>query len=55
MVAWSLVLGVIFIVQVYQVLAMPTFNSTLLALLGISAGTFVGLKVPESTDPTGSR
>jgi hypothetical protein len=52
MMAWSLVLGVIFIVQVYQVLAMPTFNSTLLALLGISAGTFVGLKIPEPTDPT---
>lgn len=54
MMAWSLVLGVIFIVKVYQVLAMPTFNSTLLALLGISAGTFVGLKIPEPTNPTGN-
>jgi hypothetical protein len=55
MVAWSLVLGIIFIVDVYRVLAMPTFNSTLLALLGISAGTFVGLKIPEPTDPTGKQ
>ena len=55
MMAWSLVLGVIFAVQVYRVLAMPKFDSTLLMLLGISAGTFVGLKIPESTDPTGKK
>ena len=55
MVAWSLVLGVIFAVQVYRVLAMPKFDSTLLMLMGISAGTFVGLKIPESTDPTGKK
>jgi hypothetical protein len=34
---------------------MPKFDSTLLMLLGISAGTFVGLKIPESTDPTGKK
>jgi hypothetical protein len=55
MVAWSLVLGIIFVVQVYRVLAMPKFDSTLLALLGISAGTFVGLKIPEPTNPTGKK
>jgi hypothetical protein len=55
MAAWSLVLGVIFVVQVYRVLAMPKFDSTLLMLLGISAGTFIGLKIPESTDPTGKK
>lgn len=55
MVGWSLVLGIIFVVQVYRVLAMPKFDSTLLTLLGISAGTFVGLKIPESTDPTGNK
>jgi hypothetical protein len=49
--AWTLVLGIIFIIQVYKVLAMPTFNDSLLALLGISAGTYLGLKIPEPTTP----
>ncbi len=47
MAAWTLVLGIIFVVQVYQFLAMPTFDGTLLALLGISAGTYLGLKIPQ--------
>jgi hypothetical protein len=51
MAAWTLVLGVIFVVQVYNELAMPQFNGTLLGLLGISAGTFLGVKVPEATAP----
>ena len=45
--AWTLVLGIIFIAQVYEVLAMPTFGDTLLALMGISGGTYVGMKVSE--------
>jgi hypothetical protein len=44
MVAWTLVLGVIFVHDVYVDLAMPTFNATLLGLLGISSGTYLGLK-----------
>ena len=44
---WSLVLGIIFVVAVYQSLAMPTFSGTLLSLMGISAGTYLGLKIPE--------
>jgi hypothetical protein len=55
MVAWALVLGIIFVVQVYRVLAIPKFDTTLLTLLGISAGTFVGLKIPEPTNPTGKK
>jgi hypothetical protein len=51
MAVWTLVLGIIFIVQVYKVLAMPTFDGSLLALLGISAGTYLGLKIPEPTTP----
>ena len=49
--AWTLVLGIIFIIQVYNVLAMPVFNGSLLALLGISAGTYVTLKTQEATVP----
>lgn len=51
MAAWTIVLGIIFVVQVYYALAMPEFNGTLLALLGISAGTFLGAKIPEATAP----
>jgi hypothetical protein len=49
--AWTIVLGIIFVAQVYQNLAMPTFDATLLALMGISAGTYLGLKIPEDTVP----
>jgi hypothetical protein len=44
---WSLVLGIVFGMQVYKVLAMPQFNETLLGLMGISAGTYLGLKINE--------
>ena len=38
-----------FVVDVYNRLAMPEFSATLLkGLLGISAGTFVGFKLPET-------
>ncbi len=45
--AWMLVLGVIFCVTVYRTLFMPQFSFTLIALMGISAGTYVGFKLPE--------
>ena len=49
---WTLVLAIIFIKDVYENLAMPTFNATLLGLLGLSAGTYLGLKIPEPTIPS---
>lgn len=49
--AWTLVLGIIFIYQVYRNLAMPEFDASLLAVLGISAGTYLGFKIPEDTAP----
>jgi len=45
---WTLVLGIMFVVNVYSELAMPEFSATLLGLLGISAGTYVGFKLPET-------
>lgn len=42
---WTLVLGVMFVVGVYTELAMPEFSATLLGLLGISGGTYVGFKL----------
>lgn len=45
MVAWTAVLGIVFLHEVYANLAMPKFDAVLLGLLGISAGTYLGLKV----------
>jgi len=47
MAVWTLILGLLFLRAVWQRLAMPEFSATLLALLGISAGTYVGFKFPE--------
>lgn len=44
---WTIVLGVIFVAAVYNSLAMPEFSGTLLALMGISGGTYIGFKFPE--------
>jgi hypothetical protein len=46
---WTLVLGVIFCASVYDGLAMPQFSTTLLGLMGISSGTYLGFKVPEQS------
>jgi len=47
--AWTVVLGVIFVRSVLQDLAMPEFNATLLGLMGISSGTYIGFKFPSAT------
>jgi len=44
---WTLVLGIIFCSIVYSRLEMPQFSSTMLGLMGISSGTYLGLKMPE--------
>lgn len=49
--AWTLALIVIFITSVYKVLTIPAFDGTLLALMGISSGTYLGLKLPEPRTP----
>ena len=45
--AWMIVLGVIFVSAVYNGLTMPEFSTTLLGLMGISSGTYIGFKFPE--------
>jgi hypothetical protein len=47
MVLWTILLGVIFVISVAKNLAMPEFSGTLLALIRISGGTYVGFKIPE--------
>ncbi len=49
-VAWSLVLGGVFLMTVSWELAMPEFNATLLALMGISSGTYIGFKLPSKSE-----
>lgn len=46
-VVWTVVFAIIFIHSVYRDLAMPDFNASLLGLMGISSGTYVGFKFPE--------
>jgi hypothetical protein len=45
--AWTIVLGVIFVSSVYNGLTMPEFSATLLGLMGLSSGTYIGFKFPE--------
>jgi hypothetical protein len=49
--AWTVVLGFIFVGHVYRDLAMPQFSETLLGLMGISSGTYLSLKIPENPSP----
>ena len=47
MLAWTFVLGLIFVTHVWSYYAMPEFSGTILALMGISSGTYLGFKLPE--------
>src|SRR5258708_17926336 len=47
MVVWTIVLGVIFVWSVYRNMTMPEFDASLLTLMGISSGTYVGFNFPE--------
>jgi hypothetical protein len=47
MFVWTLILGILFIYSVWNRLSMPEFSATLLALMGISSGTYLGFKIPE--------
>lgn len=47
-VVWTLVLGIIFLSSVLLELTMPEFSGTLLALMGISSGTYIGFQMPAT-------
>jgi hypothetical protein len=47
MVVWTVVLVMVFIYAVYDNVLMPVFDPTLLGLMGISSGTYLGFKFPE--------
>ncbi len=42
---WTILLGLILISAVYDNLAMPNFSASLLALMGVSAGTYLGFEM----------
>jgi hypothetical protein len=46
-IVWTIVLGMVFINAVHIDLAMPDFDATLLGLMGLSSGTYIGFKFPE--------
>ena len=48
LIAWTAVLVFVFAAQVVSKMAIPDFNPTLLGLLGLSSGTYVGFKFPEN-------
>ncbi|WP_312238544.1 hypothetical protein [Stenotrophomonas sp.] len=47
--AFTLILGVIFLSDVYNNLSMPELSPTLLGLMGLSSGTYIGFKLPNRT------
>jgi hypothetical protein len=58
MVIWTVVLGIVFFDEVAASLSIPVFDESLLALMGISAGTYLGFKLPEqqpAQQKTGSK
>ncbi len=45
--AWTIILGLVFVVEVIENRAMPQFDASLLILLGISNSGYIGFKYPE--------
>jgi hypothetical protein len=48
MMAWTVILGFVFVSSVWSNLTMPDFSATLLGLMGISSGTYVGFKLANA-------
>jgi hypothetical protein len=48
MMAWTIILGLVFVSSVWSDFTMPDFSVTLLGLMGISSGTYVGFKLSSS-------
>jgi hypothetical protein len=48
--AWTVVLVVVFVRSVMMYMKMPEFDTTLLLLMGISSGTYIGAKVTEKRE-----
>ena len=46
---WTLVLAFVFVIRLLSELAMPEFSATVLGLMGISSGTYLGFKLPAAS------
>lgn len=47
---WSVVLMIVFVATVYDTLAMPQVDKSLLGLMGISSAAYAGMKIPEKKE-----
>lgn len=50
-VIWTVALGFVFGIGVWNEKSMPEFNVNLMALMGISSGAYLAFKVPEARQP----
>jgi hypothetical protein len=53
-VVWTIVLGGVFLNSVIWELTMPDFSATMLALMGVSSGTYIGFKLPMKSGAGGA-
>ena len=44
---WTVVLAVVFVASVFRILEMPEFSAAVLAILGISGGTYLAFSMPQ--------
>lgn len=54
MMVWTLVLGLVFVHGVVTTFAMPDLDATLVGLMGIVGGTYIGFKLPATQLQTGA-
>jgi hypothetical protein len=45
---WTVIMGIIFVTSVIRLQQIPQLDESLLALMGISSGAYVGLKTMEN-------
>ncbi|MFM0348988.1 hypothetical protein [Paraburkholderia sp. RL17-347-BIC-D] len=48
---WTVTLGIIYVINMWEHLELPEFGDKLLMLMGISSGIYLGFKVPETQVP----
>ncbi len=49
MVVWTLLLGGLYLHSVIEYVTMPDFSTTLLSLMGVSSGAYIGFKLPAAS------
>jgi hypothetical protein len=49
MVVWTILLGALFLHSVLVYVTMPDFSTTLLSLMGVSSGAYIGFKLPATS------